>query len=224
MKKQLLAAALTLSSFSFASTWEIDTAHASANFSVKHLMVSTVKGNLGDVTGKIELDEKDTAKSTIEATIDVKGINTKQPKRDEHLRSPDFFDVEKFPTMTFKSTKIPAFKLDAKKPTKVKVTGDLTMHGVTRSVVLDGELSPEAANPWSGAKTRAFTASTKLNRKDFGLVWNKGLETGGVLVGEEVAVSIDAEFAIAAPKKEEAAPAPVKEEPKAAPAPAPAKK
>ena len=223
MKKQLLAAALTLSSFSFASTWEIDTAHAEATFAVKHLMVSTVKGNMGAVTGKIEMDDKDITKSTIEASIDVKGINTKQVKRDEHLRSPDFFDVEKFPTMTFKSTKIAK-----EKGTKLKITGDLTMHGVTKSVVLDGDLSAEAANPWSGAKTRGFSGSTKINRKDFGLTWNKGLEAGGVLVGDEVTVGIDAEFAIAAPKKDEAAapaPAPVKkEEPKAAPAPAPAKK
>lgn len=210
MKKQILAAALTLSSFAFASTWEIDTAHAAANFSVKHMMVSTVKGNLGDVTGKIELDDKDLTKSTIEASIDVKGLNTKQVKRDEHLRSADFFDVEKFPAITFKSTKI-----QKEKGTKVKVTGDLTMHGVTKSVVLDGELSAEAANPWTGAKTRGFSGSAKLNRKDFGLVWNKPLEAGGLLVGDEVKVEIEAEFAAPAPKKEEAA---------AAPAPAPVKK
>lgn len=218
MKKLLLTAALSFSTFSFASTWEIDTAHAAANFSVKHLAVSTVNGNLGDVTGKVELDDKDLTKSKIEVSIDVKGINTKQAKRDEHLRSADFFDVEKYPAMIFTSTKI-----EKQKGAKVKVTGDLTMHGITKSVVLDGELSGEQANPWSGAKVRGFSGTTKLNRKDFGLTWNKALEAGGVLVGDEVKVTVEAEFV----RKDVAlapAPAPEKKDVAAVPAAAPAKK
>ncbi len=197
MNKLILSAALTLSSLSFATTWEIDTAHAAANFSVKHLTISTVNGTLGDVTGKVEVDDKDVTKSKIEASVDVKGINTKQSKRDDHLRSPDFFDVEKFPAVIFKSTKI-----EKGEGSKLKITGDLTMHGVTKPVVLDGELTAEVANPFSAAKTRGFSGSTTINRKDFGLTWNKALESAGLLVGEEVKVSIEAEVV-----KKEAAPA-----------------
>ncbi len=206
MKKLILAAALAVSSASFAASYDIDTAHAAATFSVKHLMVSTVNGNLGDVTGKVELDEKDITKSSVEASIDVAGLNTKQGKRDDHLRSPDFFDVAKFPAITFKSTKI-----EKGEGQKLKVTGDLTLRGVTKSVTLDGELSKEVANPFSGAKTRGFSAATRLNRKDFGLTWNKPLEAGaGMLVGDEVAVQIEAELtpkAPAAPAAKPAAPA-----------------
>ena len=129
MKKLILTAALTASSFAFASTWEVDSAHAAANFAVKHMMVSNVNGSLGDVTGKVEVDDKDVTKSKVDVTIDVKGLNTKQTKRDDHLRSPDFFDVEKFPTATFKSTKI-----EKGEGAKLKVTGDLTLHGVTKSI------------------------------------------------------------------------------------------
>lgn len=197
MNKLMLTAALTLSSFALASTWDIDTAHAAANFSVKHLMVSNVNGSLGDVTGKVEVDDKDVTKSKVEVAIDVKGINTKQVKRDEHLRSADFFDTEKFPTATFKSTKI-----EKGAGQKLKVTGNLTMHGVTKPVVLDGELTAEVINPFSGAKARGFSGTTTLNRKDFGLNWNKALEAGGMLVGEDVKVSIEAELV-----KKEAAPA-----------------
>ncbi len=197
MKKMILTAALTVSSFALASTWEVDSAHAAANFSVKHMMVSNVNGSLGDVTGKVEVDDKDVTKSKVDVTIDVKGLNTKQTKRDDHLRSPDFFDVEKFPTATFKSTKIE--KADG---AKLKVTGDLTLHGVTKSVVLDGELTNEVTNPFSGAKARGFSGTTTINRKDFGLGWNKALEAGGVMVGEDVKVAVETELV-----KKEAAPA-----------------
>lgn len=206
MKKLLLAAALAVSSASFAATYDIDSAHSAANFSVKHLAVSSVNGALGDVTGKVEFDEKDITKSSVEATIDVKGINTRQSKRDDHLRSPDFFDVEKFPTLTFKSTKV-----EKAQGNKLKVTGDLTLRGVTKSVVIDGEISNEVANPFSGAKTRGFSGTTKLNRKDFGLTWNKPLEAGaGLLVGEEVAVQLEAELTPKAPAAPAAKPAPAK--------------
>ena len=198
MKKIILAAALTVSSFAFASSWDIDSAHAAANFAVKHLAISTVNGTLGAVTGKVELDDKDVTKSKIEATVDVKGINTKEPKRDDHLRSKDFFEVEKFPNITFKSTKI-----EKGEGNKLKVTGDLTIKGVTKPVTLDGELTPEVANPFSKAKTRGFSGSTSINRKDFGLTWNVALETGGVLVGDDVKINVEAELI----KKEAAAPA-----------------
>ncbi len=201
MNKLIFSAALTLSSLSLGSTWEIDTGHAAANFSVKHLTISNVNGTLGDVTGKVEVDDKDVTKSKIEASVDVKGINTKQSKRDDHLRSPDFFDVEKFPAMTFKSTKI-----EKGEGSKLKISGDLTMHGVTKLVVLDGELTAEVANPFTAAKTRGFSGSTTINRKDFGLTWNKAIETGGMIVGEEVKVSIEAEVV----KKEAAKAAPAK--------------
>lgn len=199
MKKLILAAALTLSSFAFASTWDIDAAHAAANFSVKHLAISTVTGTLGEVSGKVEVDDKDVTKSKLDVSIDVKGLNTKQAKRDDHLRSKDFFEVEKFPTITFKSTKI-----EKGEGNKLKITGDLKIKDVTKSVVLDAELTQEVANPFSKAKTRGFTGSTTINRKDFGLTWNVALETGGVLVGEDVKVNVEGEVI----KKEAAAPAP----------------
>lgn len=204
MKKLLLTAALAVSSLSLAAPWKIDSAHSSANFGVKHLAISTVNGTLGTVTGTVDIDEKDLAKSKVEASIDVKEVNTKEPKRDDHLRSPDFFDVAKFPTVTFKST-----KWEKGTGNKVKVTGDLTMHGVTKPVTLDGELSGEVVNPWGG-HVRAFSGTTTINRKDFGLGWNKALEAGGVLVGEEVKISIETELNPVAPA--------------AAPAAAPAKK
>lgn len=196
MKRMILVGTLVLSSLALGSTWEIDSAHAAGNFSVKHMMVSWVRGTLGEVTGKVELDESDLTKSKVEASIDLKAINTKQAKRDDHLRSADFFDVEKFPTLTFKST-----KWEKGEGPKVKVTGELTMRGVTKTVTLDGELTPEVANPFNKAKTRGFSGTTVVNRKDFGLMWNKALEAGGVLVGDEVKVSVEAEMV-----KKEAAP------------------
>lgn len=205
MKKLILTAALTLSSFAFASNWDIDSAHASANFAVKHLAISTVNGTLGSVTGKIDLNDADVTKSKIDATIDVKGINTKEPKRDDHLRSKEFFEVEKFPTITFKSTKI-----EKGAGNKLKVTGDLTIKGTTKPVVLDAELTPEVANPFSKKATRGFTGTTQISRKDFGLTWNVALETGGVMVGDEVKISVDGEVVKADAAAPAAAPAPAK--------------
>jgi len=184
-----LAAAVLLSpSAALAGNWNIDGAHSTAGFAVRHMMVSKSKGQFNKLSGKLVLDEKDATKSTIEATIDVASIDTNNTKRDEHLRSPDFFDVEKFPSITFKSTKV-----EKKGKDGLKVTGDLTMHGVTKSVVLETTLSGPNTNPW-GQVVRGVEAKAKLNRKDFGLNWNKALETGGVVVGDEVEISIDAEF------------------------------
>jgi polyisoprenoid-binding protein YceI len=198
MKKTFAALALTVSSLAFASTWDIDGYHASAGFTVRHMMISNVSGKLGPVSGVVELDDKDVTKTTVSASIDVKGVDTQNPKRDEHLRSPDFFDVEKFPAVTFKSTKVEKGAGEG----KLKVTGDLTIHGVTKSVTLDAELSPEVVDPFYKVTKRAVTASGTVNRKDFGLVWNKPMANNGILVGEDVKIAIDAELA-----KKEAAPA-----------------
>lgn len=189
MKKMLLTAALAFSSLTLATTWDIDTSHASAGFTVKHFGVTNVHGQLGPVTGKIDVDDKDITKSKIEAIIDVKGIDTRFEKRDTHLKSVDFFNVEKFPTATFKSTKIEKIS-----DTKLKVTGDLMMHGVTKPVTLDTELSAEVKNPFSGASTRALSATGTLNRQDFGLTWSAGPVEAVKVVGDEVKLTIEAEI------------------------------
>lgn len=196
MKKLIVAAVVALTSSAFATTWEIDSSHASANFSVKHLGVSNVNGTLGVVSGKFDADDKDITKSKIEATVDVKAIDTKFAKRDEHLRSPEFFEVEKFPNLTFKSTKIEKIS-----DTKLKITGDLTMHGVTKPATLEAELSAEVKNPFSGASTRAVTATGVIDRQVWGLKWQAPAEAVKV-VGDEVKISIEAELV-----KKEAAPA-----------------
>jgi polyisoprenoid-binding protein YceI len=211
LQHSVLAAALSFSTASLASTWDIDTTHASAGFSVKHLGVSNTSGTLGNVTGTIELDEKDLGKSSINATIDVKTLNTNNAKRDEHLRSPDFFETEKFPTATFKSSKI------EKNGEKLKIMGDLTMHGVTKPVTLDAELSAEAANPFTKGTSRAISATGMLNREDWGLKFNMPMANNGFVVGKDVKLSLDAELV----KKEAAKPAAPMAKPAAA---APAQK
>ena len=171
----------------FAAEYKIDTNHTKAAFSVRHLMVSNVRGEFSKVSGTIEYDEKNPAATKITATIDASTVNTSEPKRDDHLRSPDFFDIAKFPGMSFQST-------SAKKTADgLAVTGDLTIHGVTRQVTLnvDGP-SPEIKDPY-GMLRRGASATAKINRKDFGLVWNKALEAGGVAVGDEVSITIDVE-------------------------------
>lgn len=171
-----------------ASDWTFDSAHTSAQFAVKHMMVSTVRGAFSKVTGSVHLDDTDVTKSTIEAVIPVDSVDTREPKRDAHLKSADFFDAAKFPTMTFKSTKITAGQ-----PGKLVVEGILTLHGVSKPVVLDTEVTPELKG-MGGKAMRGVSATTKINRKDFGLVWNHALETGGVAVGDEVTIQIDAEL------------------------------
>jgi polyisoprenoid-binding protein YceI len=184
-------AALTLFAFPLsaqAADWVFDSAHTSAQFAVKHMMVSTVRGAFSKVTGTVHLNDTDVTKSSIEATIPVDTVDTREPKRDAHLKSPDFFDVAKFPTMTFKSTKITAGQGG-----KLTIDGILTIHGVSKPVVLEAEVTPEMKG-MGGKPMRGVSATTKVNRKDFGLVWNRPLETGGVLVGEEVSIQIDAEL------------------------------
>lgn len=178
-----------------AATWNIDPEHTNVGFKVKHLMVSNVKGVFEKFTGTVDVNEKDISKSKVDVSIDAKSINTNVVKRDEHLRSADFLDVAKHPVMTFTSKKI----AKAGKG-KLKVTGDLTLHGVTKEVVLDVEgPASESKDPWGNIRTGA-SASTKINRKDFGLTWNKALETGGVVVGDEVQINIEVEMIKAQPK------------------------
>jgi len=181
--------ALILPVMASAATWTIDPDHSNIGFKVRHLMVSNVKGSFDKHTGSVDINDKDITKSKVEVSIDTNSINTNVQKRDEHLRSADFFDVAKFPTMTFVSKKVAKAGKD-----RLKVTGDLTLHGITKEVVLDVEqLSKESKDPWGNLR-RGTTASTKINRKDFGLVWNKALETGGVAVGEEVTITLEIEL------------------------------
>jgi len=198
----LAAAAVALSTPSLAAaaaaTWDIDPSHTAAQFSVRHLMISNVRGEFGKVTGTVTYDEQEVSSIAVDVTIDATSIDTREPKRDEHLRSPDFFDVAKYPTITFKS------KRSEKAGTgKFKVVGDLTIHGVTKEVTLDVEgPTPAIKDPWGNVKVGA-TATTKVNRKEFGLNWNAALETGGVVVGDEVSITLDVEIV----KKKEEAPA-----------------
>ena len=172
-----------------ARQYEIDSSHSSASFKVRHLMVSNVRGEFRKVAGHVIIDEVDVTRSSVEVTIDASSIDTHDEKRDQHLRSADFFDVAAHPTLTFKSKRVQAGKGGG-----LFVTGDLSLHGVTREVTLDVEpLSPEVADPWGNVK-RGASARTRLNRKDFGLVWNATLDGGGVLVGDEVSVTIEVEL------------------------------
>jgi polyisoprenoid-binding protein YceI len=170
-------------------TYTIDPAHSTAGFKVRHLMVANVKGEFSGIAGTVICDAENPANARIEATIPVNTIHTRDEQRDAHLKSADFFDVAMYPTITFVSKKVT--KVD---DGEWKVTGDLTIHGVTREVVLDVEgPAPEAKDPWGNIKSGA-SATTKINRTDFGLVWNAALETGGVLVGEDVHISLELEL------------------------------
>ena len=181
--------ALALPAFALASTWNIDPDHSNVGFKVRHLMVSNVKGSFDKHSGTVDINDQDITKSKVEVNIDTNSINTNVQKRDEHLRNADFFDVAKYPTMTFVSKKVATAGKD-----KLKVTGDLTLHGVTKQVVLDVEgPTKESKDPWGNIRKGA-TATTKINRKDFGLVWNKALETGGVAVGEEITITLEIEM------------------------------
>lgn len=168
-------------------SYAIDPAHSSVHFSVRHLMVSNVRGEFTKLSGTVKFDSERPENSTVEATIDANSISTRDPQRDAHLKSADFLDVEKFPTIVFRSRKIEQHSGGA------KVTGDLTVHGVTREIALDVEgPTPEIKDPWGKLRFGA-SATAKLNRKDFGLTWNAALETGGVMVGDELKITIDVE-------------------------------
>jgi len=171
------------------TTWNIDPVHSVAEFKVKHMMISNVKGQFTSLKGVLTLDEADISRSKIEASIEAPSINTREPQRDAHLKSADFFDVEKFPTLSFKSTQI-----NRVSDGELAVAGDLTIHGVTRKVVftVEGPTAP-AKDPWGGTRM-GLSASTKINRKDFGLTYNAALETGGILIGDEVTITLEVEF------------------------------
>jgi polyisoprenoid-binding protein YceI len=171
------------------STWNIDPVHTVAEFKVRHMMISNVKGQFTSITGKLTLDETDITKSRMEASADANSINTREPQRDTHLKSADFFDVEKFPTLSFRSTRITRVA-----DGDLSVEGDLTMHGVTRKASFAVEGPTEAAqDPWGNTRI-GLSATTKVDRKDFGLIWNAALETGGILVGDDVTITLDVEF------------------------------
>jgi polyisoprenoid-binding protein YceI len=185
----VLAGALSLPAAAATSTWQIDPNHSAAQFAVRHLAISTVRGAFTKVSGTVQLDDKDIAKSSVDVTIDAASVDTRVADRDKDLRSERFFDVEKYPTLTFKSTRV-----EQTEPGKLKVTGDLTIHGVTKQVVLDVE-GPTAPvkDPW-GNQRAAANATTKINRQDFGVKWNAKMDNGGLVVGDDVAITIDVEL------------------------------
>ena len=171
------------------TTWNIDPVHSNAQFKVKHMMISNVKGEFNTVTGTLKLDGDDITNSGIEASIDATTIDTRDAQRDAHLKSGDFFDVEKFPALTFKSTRV-----SKRRHGELTVAGDLSIHGVTRNVVFEVEgPSAPTKDPWGNTRI-GLSAATRINRKDFGLTWNTALETGGILVGDEVNITLDVEF------------------------------
>ena len=176
------------------NTWTIDPAHTSVEFAVRHLMISTVKGRFGDVKGTVELDLDNPAAARVDVTIGATSIDTRNGDRDAHLRSADFFDVEKFPELRYVSRKVEVLPDGT-----FRVVGDLTIRGVTREVPLTATLEGTGADPWGGHRA-GFSATGKVNRTDYGLLWNKVLEAGGVTVGEEVKLSIEAELVQAAAK------------------------
>jgi len=181
------ATALCIATTARADTWNIDPAHTMVEFSVRHMMISNVKGVFQKTSGTIAVNGTDPSSVQIDATIDATSIDTRVEKRDNHLKSPAFLDVAKYPTISFKSTKVEADGTD-----KWKVTGDLTLHGVTKPVVLEVQNTQPIKDPFG--KTRAgASATTTINRKDFGVSFNQPMEAGGVLIGDEVAITIEVE-------------------------------
>lgn len=164
--------------------WDIDPAHSSAEFAVKHLMIATVTGRFKGLAGTLHLDPEAPGRASVEATVDVASVDTAAPQRDDHLRSADFFDAANHPRMTFRSTRV-----ELTGPDQAAIAGDLTIRGTTQPVVLNATFDGSATDPWGNARL-AFTGETTLNRRDFGLTWNQALETGGVLVGDKVRVTL----------------------------------
>lgn len=170
------------------TVWKLDPTHAHVEFAVRHLMISKVRGQFSDVDGTLTLDGDDVATARLEVDIAAESIDTRVEQRDEHLRSDDFLDVERFPKLTFRSNAVERVGDD-----RLRVTGDLTIRDVTREVVLDVKERGTVRDPWGGQRA-GYAATTKIDRKDFGLTWNQALETGGVLVGDEVEISLEAEL------------------------------
>ena len=191
-----LAAVLSLPAFAGVTTYKLDPRHSSAQFAVTHLMISTVRGEFHAVNGTVNVDDSDITKSSVDVTIDASTVDTREPDRDKDLKSPNFFDVAKYPAITFKSTKV-----ENGASGHLKVTGDLTMHGVTKSVVLDVTVpKPPIKDPW-GLQRTAVSGATKLNRQDFGMTWNKTLDSGGVVVSDNVDITLDVEMIVPPPAK-----------------------
>lgn len=178
-------------------SWKIDTAHTQAAFTVRHMMISNVRGEFDKVAGTVDFNEENPTETQVDVQIDVNSINTRELQRDQHLKSPDFFNAELYPSITFKSKRVESTGEDS-----ARLVGDLTIKDVTREVVLDVEYAGTVQNPW-GATSAGFTAKTKINRKDWGLNWNVALEAGGWLVGEDVKIEIELEII----KEAEAVPA-----------------
>ena len=170
------------------TTWSIDPTHSHVEFAVKHLMISTVKGRFGVVRGTVRTADGDPAAGTAEIEIDVDSIDTKEPQRDAHLRSADFFEAEKFPHIVFRSTRIADVSGN-----RFTLIGDLTIHGVTREVALDVTSEGRARDPWGGERA-GFSATTRIKRSEFGLTWNQVLETGGFVVGDDIKISLEIEL------------------------------
>ena len=184
-----LAAVLAVSAAATTTTWQIDPQHTAAGFAVKHLMISTVRGQFKGVSGTVNWEDQDISKSTVDITIDANTVDTSEPKRDADLKSDKFFEVAKYPTITFKSKKIAQVSAG-----KLKITGDLTIHGVTKEAVLDVEgPTPPVKDPWGNTRVAA-NATTKINRQDFGVKWNANMDGGGVVVGDDVAITLDLEM------------------------------
>jgi polyisoprenoid-binding protein YceI len=174
------------------NTWNIDAAHSGINFSIRHMVVSKVRGRFTKFTGTLRLDDGDLTRSSVEATIDASSVDTGTAQRDAHLRSPDFFDVERFPELRFRSARIEKLEND-----RYRVVGELTIRDVTREVTLDAEYAGRGKDPWGNERV-AFAAKAALDRKDFGLGWNQVLEAGGVLVGDRVEIELDVQVVKAA--------------------------
>ena len=186
-----LAAVIALPASAGTTTYQIDPRHSSAGFGVTHLMISTVRGEFHGVTGTVVVDDTDISKSSVNVTIDATTVDTREPDRDKHLKSEAFFDVAKYPTITFQSTKV-----ERNSDGNLKVTGDLTIRGVTKTAVLTATLpKTPIKDPW-GLQRTAVSASTKINRQDFGVAWNQKLDSGGVVVGDDVNITLDVEMII----------------------------
>jgi len=189
MRRLVMMGFLVVSAPALAETvWDIDPAHTSVQFSIRHMMISNVRGEFTKVAGTVRGYQADPSRAKVEATIDTVSLDTREAKRDEHLKSADFFDVAKYPTMTFTSKKI-----EQVGERRYKVTGDLTLHGVTREVVLDVDGPSAPMTDPRGNLRAGAEATAKINRQDFGIKWSKALDGGGVMVGDEVAITIDVE-------------------------------
>ena len=189
MKLTLIFMSLTFGAFAVASQWKIDDAHSSARFKVGHMMISNVSGEITQFKGTFDLDDKTRTVKAIQTALGTGSVSTQNTERDNHLKSPDFLDAKKYPTISFKSNKI-----TKEKDGSYKIVGSLTLHGVTKEVTFtDGELKGPAKDPW-GNQRAGFVAKAKINRQDFGIVWNKKLDGGGVLVGNDVAIDVECEI------------------------------